>query len=190
MKKLFFISLGLALLAVASCGGQEQTTQKEESKATVQKEEAPIDTLADKDATREYVDTLNGHIYHITIERRHDEDLPIVEDVLGTRFYDNVVTVVVREGSKETYRRTFHKKQFLEYLSEDDIEHGTLAGIGYFEEFSTNDKLVFTSQVCVPGMDGGTYLRLELFPKNWSLKIQRDETTDIEVVPQQEDEGV
>lgn len=72
MKKLFFISLGLALLAVASCGGQEQTTQKEESKATVQKEEAPIDTLADKDATREYVDTLNGHIYHITIERRHD----------------------------------------------------------------------------------------------------------------------
>ena len=53
MKKLFFISLGLALLAVASCGDQEQTTQKEESKATVQKEEAPIDTRADKDATRE-----------------------------------------------------------------------------------------------------------------------------------------
>ena len=83
-----------------------------------------------------------------------------------------------------------NKKQFLEYLSEDDIEHGTLAGIGYFEEFSTNDKLVFTSQVCVPGMDGGTYLRLELFPKDWKLKIRRDETTDIEVTPLKEDEGV
>jgi hypothetical protein len=39
-------------------------------------------------------------------------------------------------------------------------------------------------------MDGGTYLRLELFPKDWKLKIRRDETTDIEVTPLKEDEGV
>lgn len=189
MKKLFLIPLGLALISLVACGGQEQTSQQGETKTAPKKVAVPIDTIADKDVSREYVDTLNGNVYHITIERCHDEDLPIVEDALGTRFYDNVATVVVKEGNKEVFRRTFHKKQFLEFLSEDDLEHGTLAGIGYFEEFSTDGKLVFTSQVCVPGMDGGTYLKLELSTKDWKLKITRDETTDIDVQPLEE-EGV
>ena len=190
MKKLFLLPLGLALISLVACGGQEQSTQQEETKENLKKVAAPIDTIADKDVTREYIDTLNGNVYHIIIERRHDEDLPIVEDALGTRFYDNVVTVVVKEGNKETYRRTFHKKQFLEFLSEEDLEDGTLAGIGYFEEFSTDKKLIFTSQVCVPGMDGGTFLKLELSTTDWKLKIQRDETADIDLQPLEEEEGV
>lgn len=189
MKKLFLLPLGLALISLVACGGQEQSTQQEETKENLKKVAAPIDTIADKNVTREYLDTLNGNVYHIIIERRHDEDLPIVEDALGTRFYDNVVTVVVKEGNKETYRRTFHKKQFLEFLSEEDFEDGTLAGIGYFEEFSTDKKLIFTSQVCVPGMDGGTFLKLELSTTDWKLKIQRDETADIDLQPLEE-EGV
>jgi hypothetical protein len=38
-------------------------------------------------------------------------------------------------------------------------------------------------------MDGGTFLKLELSTTDWKLKIQRDETADIDLQPLEE-EGV
>ena len=190
MKNTLFIPLVLALTAMISCGGNNKTPQTEEIELKKPQKEVQVAPIAEKKSTREYADTIDGKIYHITIERRHDEGLPIVEDVIGTKFYDNVVTLAVKSGGEEVYRHTFRKKQFLEYLSEDDIEYGSLAGMGYFKEESKKGKLVFTSQVCMPGMDGGTFLKLTLSTDNWKLKIQRDETTDMEIDRTEYEEGV
>lgn len=190
MKKYLFIPLALALTAMISCGGKNETTQTEEVELKTPQKEEQAAPIAEKSSKREYTDTIDGRIYRITIERHHDESLPIVEDVIGTKFYDNVVTLAVKSGNEEVYRHAFRKKQFLEYLSEDDIEHGTLAGMGYFKEESKKGKLIFTSQVCMPGMDGGTFLRLELSTDNWRLKIKRDETIDMEIDRTEYEEGV
>ena len=79
----------------------------------------------------------------------------------------------------------------MEYLTEEDREYGTLAGMTYYKEQSNGSKLVFGSQVCMPGMDGGALLKLELSIGDWNLKIMRDETADVDVDPlQYEEEGV
>ena len=188
MKSIFY--LALAVVALVSCGKQlRETTQEEELLKPTQKEQqtAPI---AEKVAVREYSDTIGGRIYLITIERRPDESLPPVADVIGTLFYDNVVHLNVKCDGVDVYRHTFRKKQFWDYLSAEDREYGTLAGMTYYKEQSTAQKLVFGSQVCMPGMDGGALLKLELSLSGWNLKVMRDETADLEVDQLEYEEGV
>lgn len=191
MKKQILFSLGIALLAFVSCGKQTQAPVQEEEVFKVKTEEKQAAPIAEKVGVRDYVDTIAGRVYQMTIERRPDDSLPVVTDVLGTMFYDNVVFLSVKCDSTEVYSHTFRKQQFMEYLTEEDREYGTLAGMTYYKEQSNGNKLVFGSQVCMPGMDGGALLKLELSIGNWDLKIMRDETADVEVDPLQfEEEGV
>lgn len=188
MRTIFY--LALAVVTLVSCGKQaHENTQEEVVLKPTQKEQqtAPI---AEKVAVRDYVDTIAGHVYHMTIERRPDESLPVVADVIGTLFYDNVVHLNVKRDGAVVYRHTFLKNQFLNYLSTEDREYGTLAGMTYYKEQSTAQKLVFGSQVCMPGMDGGALLKLELSIGGWNLKVMRDETADLEVDLLEYEEGV
>ena len=188
MRTIFY--LAIAVVTLVSCGKQaHENTQEEELLKPTQKEKhaAPI---AEKVAVREYLDTIGGHVFCMTIERRPDESLPVVEDVIGTLFYDNVVHLSVKRDDTVVYRHTFRKKQFLDYLSTEDREYGTLAGMTYYKEQSTAQKLVFGSQVCMPGMDGGALLKLELSIGGWNLKVMRDETADLEVDLLEYEEGV
>ena len=190
MKKQLLLPFGMALLLFVACGKSTQAPVEEETviqMRTEVRQEAPI---AEKVVVSEYVDTVAGKVYQMTIERRPDESLPVVTDVLGTMFYDNVVFLSVKCDAEEVYRHTFRKQHFMEYLSEDDREYGTLAGMAYFKEQTKNGKLVFGSQVCMPGMDGGALLRIELTIGSWNLDIMRDETTDVEVDPMHFEEGV
>lgn len=191
MKKQLLLPLAMVALAFVSCGKQTQEKTQEETIFQMKQEVEQTAPIAEKVAVREYVDTIGGKVYQMTIERRPEEALPVVTDVLGTQFYDNVVFLSVKADSTEVYRHTFRKKHFMEYLSEEDRECGTLAGMTYYEEQSTAQKLVFGSQVCMPGMDGGALLKIELSIGSWQLNIMRDETTDVDVEPMQfEEEGV
>jgi hypothetical protein len=190
MKIKLAYTLSLVALTFVSCGKQQQKTAEEELLLKPVEKAVQTAPIAEKIAVREYVDTLGGSVYSMTIERRPDEALPVVADVIGTRFYDNVVTLVVARNGQPVYRHTFYKKDFLSYLTPDDLEYGTLAGMTYYEEQSTAQKLVFGSQVCMPGMDGGALLKLELLTASWSLKVMRDETADLEVDALTVEEGV
>ncbi len=191
MKKLLLLPLGVVLLTIVSCGNkvQEKVQEEEVFKAKTEvQQDAPI---AEMVTAREYIDTVGGRVYLMTIERRPEESLPVVTDIIGTQFYDNVVFLSVKCDSAEVYRHTFRKQHFMEYLSDEDREYGTLAGMTYYAEQASPQKLVFGSQVCMPGMDGGTLLKIELSIGNWQLNIERDEMLDVDVEPLYfEEEGV
>ena len=180
----------LLLATLVACGKQERVAVEEEPVLKPAQKAQQTAPIADKVAVREYVDTLGGRVYHMTIERRPDDTQPVVEDVIGTRFYDNVVYLTVKCGGQDVYRHTFRKQEFINYLSEEDREWGTLAGMTYYKEQSTAHKLAFGSQVCMPGMDGGALLKLELDTNNWHLKVMLDEMKDVEVDLLEYDEGV
>lgn len=190
MKMKLITCFVLVLITLVACSKQERVVAEEEPVLKVAQKEPQKAPIADKVAVREYVDTLGGRIYHMTIERRPDDTQPVVEDVIGTRFYDNVVYLTVKCAGQEVYRHTFRKKDFMDYLSEDDREWGTLAGMTYYKEQSSAHKLAFGSQVCMPGMDGGALLKLELDTNNWRLKVMLDEMKDVEVDLVEYDEGV
>ena len=96
MKKQILFSLGIALLTFVSCGKPAQAPVQEEDVFKVKTEEQQAAPIAEKVGVRDYVDTIAGRVYQLTIERRPDESLPVVTDVLGTMFYDNVVFLSVK----------------------------------------------------------------------------------------------
>ena len=101
MKKLLLLPLGVVLLTIVSCGNkvQEKVQEEEVFKAKTEvQQDAPI---AEMVTAREYIDTVGGRVYLMTIERRPEESLPVVTDIIGTQFYDNVVFLSVKCDSAE-----------------------------------------------------------------------------------------
>lgn len=188
MKKQLLLPLGLALITIVACGEKPQPVQEEETVEIPPKEERPTGPVSDSPATREYADTLDGNIYNITIQRAPNETLPMVENDLGVQFYDNTATISVKKDNEEVYNKTFRKQDFRDFIRTEDYEYFTLAGIGYLEEASSKGKLSFTTQVCEPGMDGGTLLRIELSTQTWKYTLKRDDTPDIDVTAIQPNE--
>ena len=186
MKKQLLLPLGLALITMVACGDKPQPVQEKETVEIPPKEETPTGPISDSPATREYVDTLDGNLYNITVKREPNETLPMVENDLGVQFYDNTATINVKKDNEEVYNKTFRKQDFRDYIRTEDYEYLTLAGIGYLEEASNKEKLSFTTQVCEPGMDGGVLLKIELSTKTWKYTIKRVETPDMDIIPMQE----
>jgi hypothetical protein len=68
--------------------------------------------------------------------------------------------------------------------------HGTLAGMNIYEEQCTPDVLVFVSQICMSGMDGGTFVKILFSVNQRKYTMQMDDTANLEVASMSQDEGV
>jgi hypothetical protein len=76
------------------------------------------------------------------------------------------------------------------FLSQEDRMHGTLAGMNIYEEQCTPDVLVFVSQICMSGMDGGTFVKILFSVNQRKYTMQMDDTANLEVASMSQDEGV
>ncbi|MBO5698919.1 MAG: DUF4738 domain-containing protein [Bacteroidaceae bacterium] len=189
-----FLKVGLwsiMLLVFWACKQNNDTPNVEQEEiAPTQQINTPKDTIAESISDRNYTLNIEGKHFDINITRMPDYQAPIVKDVLGTPFYDNLVKVAVNHSGQLILNQTFKKNDFDALLSEDDRIHGTLAGMSVYEELCTTKKLVFATQVCMSGMDGGTLIKLTFSVDTKQITMQIDDTSDLEVNPMSQDDGV
>lgn len=192
MNKRSFIIVLLASIGFASCKQKVETQPQEEVVLNVKKEVVKDTTpIADKEGIIEYKTTRNGHTYTIVVERKVDKEAPIVEDILGTFFYDNCVHVSVKQDGAAFYYHVFRKPDFDHMLSDEDRQYGTLAGMSLDEDDKRNDRLSFFAQVCMPGMDGGLHAKVILSLQTKKVSFEIDDTPDLDIdFLHEEEEGV
>lgn len=177
--------------AVAACEEKNEVKKTQQAvENVVVAEKANSDTIADQISERSYSLSLEGKRFEVNIVRSPNRELPVVKDVLDTPFYDNVVKVTVRHAGQLIFDHVFRKDDFDAFLSQEDRMHGTLAGMNIYEEQCTPDVLVFVSQICMSGMDGGTFVKILFSVNQRKYTMQMDDTANLEVAPMSQDEGV
>lgn len=177
--------------AVAACEEKNEVKKTQQAvENVVVAEKANSDTIADQISERSYSLSLEGKRFEVNIVRSPNRELPVVKDVLDTPFYDNVVKVTVRHAGQLIFDHVFRKADFDAFLSQEDRMHGTLAGMNIYEEQCTPDVLVFVSQICMSGMDGGTFVKILFSVNQRKYTMQPDDTANLEVASMSQDEGV
>jgi hypothetical protein len=177
--------------AVAACEEKNEVKKTQQAvENVVVAEKANSDTIADQISERSYSLSLEGKRFEVNIVRSPNRELPVVKDVLDTPFYDNVVKVTVRHAGQLIFDHVFRKDDFDAFLSQEDRMHGTLAGMNIYEEQCTPDVLVFVSQICMSGMDGGTFVKILFSVNQRKYTMQMDDTANLEVASMSQDEGV
>ncbi|MBO5703255.1 MAG: DUF4738 domain-containing protein [Bacteroidaceae bacterium] len=177
--------------AVAACEEKNEVKKTQQAvENVVVAEKANSDTIADQISERSYSLSLEGKRFEVNIVRSPNRELPVVKDVLDTPFYDNVVKVTVRHAGQLIFDHVFRKADFDAFLSQEDRMHGTLAGMNIYEEQCTPDVLVFVSQICMSGMDGGTFVKILFSVNQRKYTMQTDDTANLEVASMSQDEGV
>lgn len=177
--------------AVAACEEKNEVKKTQQAvENVVVAEKANSDTIADQISERSYSLSLEGKRFEVNIVRSPNRELPVVKDVLDTPFYDNVVKVTVRHAGQLIFNHVFRKDDFDAFLSQEDRIHGTLAGMNIYEEQCTPDVLVFVSQICMSGMDGGTFVKILFSVNQRKYTMQTDDTANLEVASMSQDEGV
>ena len=177
--------------AVAACDEKNEVKKTQQAvENVVVAEKANSDTIADQISERSYSLSLEGKRFEVNIVRSPNRELPVVKDVLDTPFYDNVVKVTVRHAGQLIFDHVFRKADFDAFLSQEDRMHGTLAGMNIYEEQCTPDVLVFVSQICMSGMDGGTFVKILFSVNQRKYTMQTDDTANLEVASMSQDEGV
>lgn len=177
--------------AVAACEEKNEVKKTQQAvENVVVAEKANSDTIADQISERSYSLSLEGKRFEVNIVRSPNRELPVVKDVLDTPFYDNVVKVTVRHAGQLIFDHVFRKDDFDAFLSQEDRMHGTLAGMNIYEEQCTPDVLVFVSQICMSGMDGGTFVKILFSVNQRKYTMQTDDTANLEVAFMSQDEGV
>jgi hypothetical protein len=177
--------------AVAACEEKNEVKKTQQAvENVVVAEKANSDTIADQISERSYSLSLEGKRFEVNIVRSPNRELPVVKDVLDTPFYDNVVKVTVHHAGQLIFNHVFRKDDFDAFLSQEDRMHGTLAGMNIYEEQCTPDVLVFVSQICMSGMDGGTFVKILFSVNQRKYTMQTDDTANLEVASMSQDEGV
>lgn len=125
--------------------------------------------------------------YTIFIERSADTSLPFTYDESDNRYYDNVVTLTVkRPDGTEFFSRTFKKKDFEQYLSDDMKTTGALLGIVF--DKNDADNLYFAASIGSPDASSDYYtpfiVRLTRFGE---ISIKKDQNMDTGAVDNDED---
>ncbi len=188
------LKLGLLTFLTCAVAACEEKNEVKKTQQVVENvvvaEKANSDTIADQISERSYSLSLEGKRFEVNIVRSPNRELPVVKDVLDTPFYDNVVKVTVRHAGQLIFDHVFRKADFDAFLSQEDRMHGTLAGMNIYEEQCTPDVLVFVSQICMSGMDGGTFVKILFSVNQRKYTMQTDDTANLEVASMAQDEGV
>ena len=72
----------------------------------------------------------HGSVYNVSIERKADVNLPLVDDGTGNKYYDNRIRLCLtgRDG-KELLRRDFTKDDFRKYVGDEYAKNNVLLGV-------------------------------------------------------------
>lgn len=143
------VTVALIMAMLASCGEKKKSDDIIAQPVVKVKPEAPV-------KMQEYNDERDvewiGKTYHVVVHRQPADSLPMVKDETGQKFVDNFFSVKVsRQDGSVFFSRTFTKKYFLNYITEDYRKKGILEGIVF--DKADGDWLVFAASVGLPQTD-------------------------------------
>ena len=167
----------LTSVAVGGCKEKKQTT---DIITTKPKAEAPKPVQEIGDYDQDVTVDWGGSNYTIRMQRVADRSLPIVDDGMGGRYYDNKITVRVTRGdSSEFFAKTFTKTDFNGYVDAAFSKQSALLGI-VFDKVE-DDALRFAASVGSPDKASDEFVPLVLkISRSGSVSISKDTQLDTE----------
>ncbi len=129
-----------------------------------------------------------GKQYEVNINRHPDENMPLVVDADGDKYYDNKITVrIIRPDGTTFFDKTFSKSDFSSCVSNDYMKQSALLGI-VFDQVS-GDNLVFAASVGSPDALSDEYIPLMLtISRMGNISIKKDTRLDTNNRPTDDDD--
>ena len=174
MRHIIFVCL--VVLFMVSCG------KKQESKNIIVQKPQVVQAAKKKEKMEpvSYEKPIDwvGSSYTVSISRFPDEELPMVEDEYGNKYYDNRVTVkVTRKDGSEFFNRTFTKSDFSSCVDESFRRNGALLGLVFVE--AKGDDLRFGGSVGSPDPLSDEYIPIVMWLNRMgTIRMQRDTELD------------
>ena len=165
----------LLSVAVGGCKEKKQTTDIITTKPKVEAPK-PVQEIGDYD--QDVSVDWGGSNYTVRMQRLADRSLPIVDDGLGNRYFDNQITVrVTRNDGSEFFARTFKKSDFSAYIDGSFDKNCALLGI-VFDKVE-DGVLRFAASVGSPDKASDEYIPLVLkISRSGSVSISKDTQFD------------
>ncbi|MBQ4483459.1 MAG: DUF4738 domain-containing protein [Prevotella sp.] len=165
----------LLSVAVGGCKERKQTTDIITTKPKVEAPK-PVQEIGDYD--QDVTVDWGGSNYTVRMQRLADRSLPIVDDGLGNRYFDNQITVrVTRNDGSEFFARTFKKSDFSTYIDGSFDKNCALLGI-VFDKVE-DGVLRFAASVGSPDKASDEYSPLVLkISRSGSVSISKDTQFD------------
>lgn len=174
MRHIIFVCL--VVLFMVSCG------KKQESKNIIVQKPQVVQAAKKKEkmdpvSYEKPIDWV-GSSYTVSVYRFPDEELPMVEDEYGNKYYDNRVTVkVTRKDGSEFFNRTFTKSDFSSCVDESFRRNGALLGLVFVE--AKGDDLRFGGSVGSPDPLSDEYIPIVMWLNRMgTIRMQRDTELD------------
>lgn len=136
-----------------------------------------IQKIGDYEQTRT-VDR-HGSVYNVSIERKADVNLPLVDDGTGNKYYDNRIRLCLTgKDGKDLLRRDFTKDDFRKYVGDEYAKNNVLLGVVF--DRVDDDFIYFAASVGSPDKMSDEYIPLvvRFSYRNFKLDIYRDTTLD------------
>ena len=174
MRHIIFVCL--VVLFMVSCGKKQESkniiVQKPQAVQAAKKKEKMDPVSYEKP-----IDWV-GSSYTVSVYRFPDEELPMVEDEYGNKYYDNRVTVkVTRKDGSEFFNRTFTKSDFSSCVDESFRRNGALLGLVFVE--AKGDDLRFGGSVGSPDPLSDEYIPIVMWLNRMgTIRMQRDTELD------------
>ncbi|HEY9542809.1 DUF4738 domain-containing protein [Prevotella sp.] len=171
----FIAMLGGAFALLTGCGEKKKSDVIITHKP-VQKAQRTISKVGDYTQERE-VEWL-GSRYKVIVGRKANADLQVVDDGSGARFYDNIITVVIkRKDGSEFFNRSFRKADFEKYI--DGIYKKNSVLLGIVLDVAEGNRLVFAASVGSPDKMSDEYVPLVLkIDNHGGVVISKDTQLD------------
>ena len=190
---LFILLLSATLL---SCHGNSKGNGENDSIWIAPQQSDSILSLDDINASETLL--INGEKISYVFRMSPADSLPIVTNLDGTRYKDNIVNLTVSRGNDVILKREFTKYSFKDYVPSNDMSNCALVGFSYnLNETNDSTQLRFIATVGDPDETAGVNYPTEiLISPNGNIKMQV--AKDIETEPEfdnlneepSEDEGV
>ncbi|MCD8202924.1 MAG: DUF4738 domain-containing protein [Prevotella sp.] len=186
VKQILFLAVVISLMFTA-CG-----KKKQQDDIIAPKPVENVPSTPQKMQNYDYNETVDwlDKKYDVTINRRADESMPIVEDTDGEKYYDNKITVkITRPDGTTFFNKTFSKSDFSSYVSNDYLKQSALLGIVFDE--ASGDNLIFAASVGSPDVLSDEYVPLMLtISRMGNITIKKDTRLDTNSSATDDDYGV
>ena len=171
------VAAGCALVTLTSCGEKKRNTG---------------DIIAPKPVTvvKKSVQTMSGYKqnmafewlgqkYTFTVSRSADKTLPLTQDEVGNKYYDNIIEVSVRRADGTVFfSKVFKKTDFATCVSEESLRTGALLGVAF--DRAEGDNVYFAASVGSPDRMSDSYVPIVVrLSRTGSLVYGLDTRLDI-----------
>ena len=173
-NKIQLLIAGIVATAVMSC----KETKKDNNIITHKKEvTAPKKTQKVGDYSQSRNTEWLGSEYTVTVDRKADSSLPLIDDGAGNKYYDNRISVkITRKDGTTFFNRTFSKSDFAQYVDEP-YQDGALLGIVL--DKAEGDCLYFAASVGSPDTMSDEYVPLVMrISRTGQVSIYKDTQLD------------